>query len=67
MVARPEEPEEAGQRVERKDCPAADLAPDLGQLLRRVAGVVGRDAMNAPLSAPTEVPTIEVRARSQRS
>ena len=34
----PKKPEEARQRIERKDVPAADSAPDVGKLLRRCRG-----------------------------
>ena len=57
MVARPEEAEQPGDRVEREDLPAAQIAPDAARA-SAVATVWGRDAMNAPFMAPAEVPTM---------
>ena len=51
MVAGAEEPEQAGQRVEREDVAAAQRAPDVASS-SAVSTVCGREAMNAPLSAP---------------
>ena len=57
VIARSEEAEQAVERTKRKHLPAPDAAPDLGQLVGCLNSL-GRDAMNAPLIAPTEVPTI---------
>ena len=45
VIAKAEEADETSQRVERKDLLAPDLAPDLGQRLRRSRRVAGREAM----------------------
>ena len=56
VIARSEKAEEATERVQRKDLPAPHCAPDTGSSLA-VSTVWGREAMNAPLMAPAEVPT----------
>jgi hypothetical protein len=57
MVAGAEEPEQARERVERERLPRRrprEISPSASA----VATVCGRDATNAPLSAPAEVPTM---------
>lgn len=61
VVAGAENAEEAGQWVAREDVPAACSAPHGRKPVRRGGGR-RRVAMNAPFSAPTEVPTIRLGA-----
>ena len=57
VVARPEEGEKPVNGLSGKTFPLP-TPRQISASSSAVAGVGGREAMNAPLSAPTEVPTI---------